>query len=180
MILLTTGSLWLVNCAQTSFSSSDGAKSLNSVSPQGTGSGDATGNLNQNGNICTVNPAPTATTTGSRLAGDSCSNMPGGTGTETGTRTGTESENECDTDKDSDYVACILTDTGLSEKLGLVNGKLAGLNAVSTSVCVTKAECLGDVAKAFNVQGAYERGYCDNNPNVTDLTDAQVKTLLGL
>jgi len=84
------------------------------------------------------------------------------------------------TSDDSDYVACILDGPGDSVKLGLVSTKLDGVNAVAQSVCVTRAECLGDIAKTFHVKAAEDRGYCGNNPNVALLTDAEVKTLLGL
>ena len=71
-------------------------------------------------------------------------------------------------------------DQGKSLKLGLLTtGGLAGVNAVAESVCVTRGECLGAIAQHFDVQGAYERGYCEHNPNVTRLTDAQVATLLA-
>ena len=36
-----------------------------------------------------------------------------------------------------------------------------------------------EVAAAFNVEGAYDRGYCDHNPNVTRLTDTEVHKLLN-
>ena len=162
------------NCAKTSFGSANGGDvtALNSVSGDGTGTGtgDVTGNLTQDGNICTQNSesnteGTSAKSSSSSSMGHSCTNM---------------GQNDCDGDKDTDLVACILVDSGKSLKLGLVGGALAGVDSVASSVCISKSECLGNVAKAFSVQGAYERGYCDGNPNVTRLTDAQVNTLLGI
>lgn len=78
------------------------------------------------------------------------------------------------------YVACILVEHGKSSKLGMVTTGLGGVHSVAESVCITKAECLGDVANAFHVQGSYVRGYCEHNPHVKRLTDGRVKELLGL
>jgi len=90
-------------------------------------------------------------------------------------------EHDCESDKDSELVSCILIDNGKSLKLGLVTtSSLGGVDSVAEAVCISRTECLGDVAKAFNVKGAYDRGYCEHNPHVKSLTDAEVKTLLGI
>jgi len=78
-------------------------------------------------------------------------------------------------------VACILDGSGKSVKLGLnAEGHLAAVNSVADSVCVTAHACLNMIAPSFNAQAAVDRGYCGNNPNVSELTDAQVQQLLGL
>lgn len=73
------------------------------------------------------------------------------------------------------YVACIIVDHGKSLKLGLQTG----VHGVSRSICITQRECLGNVTKYFNVEGAYDRGYCNHNPNVPRLTDAEVDKMLS-
>lgn len=94
-----------------------------------------------------------------------------------------DEHDECSDDNDNhhdvEYVACIITDHGNSLKLGLMTTGLGGVNSVAESVCVTRSECLGDIASSFNVRGAYERGYCEHNPNVRRLTDDEVKALLA-
>lgn len=90
-----------------------------------------------------------------------------------------ESEDEDEDDAGAgDLVACILVDHGKSLKLGLIEQKFGGVNAVAQSVCLSRKACLEKVSKKFNVQGAYDRGYCAHNPNVVRLTDAQVDELL--
>lgn len=79
----------------------------------------------------------------------------------------------------SDLVACILVDHGKSLKLGLVEGALQGVNAVSDSVCIKRASCLELVSRKFDVQGAYDRGYCAHNPNVVRLSDDELASLLN-
>lgn len=89
------------------------------------------------------------------------------------------SEESSGSEQNGDYVACILVDHGKSLKLGLLTEELGGVHAVSESVCITRTECLGAVAKAFEVEGAYDRGYCKHNPHVKRLTNAQVDALLA-
>lgn len=81
--------------------------------------------------------------------------------------------------KDEDYVACILVDHGKSLKLGIVDDQGGGVHSVAQSICVPKSTCLGEVAKHFQVEGAYDRGYCDHNPHVRRVTDSECKTLLN-
>ena len=78
---------------------------------------------------------------------------------------------------DHDYVACILVDHGKSLKLGLIGSDAGGVHSVAESVCVTRAACLGEVAKHFQVEGAYDRGYCAHNPHVRRLNNSEVKEL---
>lgn len=78
---------------------------------------------------------------------------------------------------DHDFVACILVDHGKSLKLGLIGTDAGGVHSVAESVCVTRSACLGEVAKHFQVEGAYERGYCEHNPHVRRLSDSEVKEL---
>jgi len=160
------------NCAKTNFGSPPG--SMLDASVNGDGSGDATGNLVQNGDTCTVADGSGTDDTSTDTKSASCKNnmVPG--------MPNQAPKNQCEEDAPSDLVACILNGPGKSVKLGLVSGALAGVNGVSSSVCISKSECLGDVAKSFGVTGAYVRGYCGNNPNVQSLSDAQVKTLLGI
>jgi hypothetical protein len=94
------------------------------------------------------------------------------------TVTATEAPVDAPAAADGDFVACILVDHGKSLKLGLLAEKLDGVNSVAESICITKAECMGEVAIAFKVEGAYDRGYCEHNPHVQRLTDAQVHALL--
>lgn len=79
----------------------------------------------------------------------------------------------------NDYVVCILVDHGKSLKLGLISDNGGGVHAVAQSICIPKATCLHEVPKYFAVEGAYDRGYCDHNPHVQRLTDAEVKALLS-
>lgn len=44
------------------------------------------------------------------------------------------------------------------------------------SVCVTRAACLGEVAKHFQVEGAYDRGHRAHNPHVRRLNNSEVKS----
>ena len=81
-------------------------------------------------------------------------------------------------DEDSGLVACILKQHGKSLKLGLIEAELGGVNSVARSVCISRSGCLVLVAAKFEVEGAYDRGYCRGNPNVVRLTDAQLKELL--
>ncbi|MGZ3723017.1 MAG: hypothetical protein ACXVA9_08815 [Bdellovibrionales bacterium] len=176
------------NCSQTKFGSADnGSQSLQALS----GGGDATGNLTQNGDGTKPPVTPTVTPP---KAPDVCvahhedndddndkdNDKDNDTVKHKHASCDHDSSVDCDSDEDTEYVACILVDNGKSLRLGLVTAGLGGVNSTSESVCVTRAECLGDVAKAFNVEGAYERGYCEHNPNVKRLTDKEVKTLLGL
>lgn len=94
-----------------------------------------------------------------------------------------DSEESEDSDDDASYdsndlVACILVDHGKSLKLGLIEQKLDGVNAVAQSVCISRKGCLEKVSKKFPVQGAYDRGYCAHNPNVVRLSDAELDELL--
>ncbi len=77
-----------------------------------------------------------------------------------------------------DLVACILKDHGKSLKLGLIEEQLGGVHSVARSVCISRKGCLELVAAKFEVEGAYDRGYCKGNPNVVRLTDAQLTELL--
>jgi hypothetical protein len=79
-----------------------------------------------------------------------------------------------------EFVACILDGPGKSIKLGIMSEKLDGVNSVAESVCVTRQACLDLVPTMFKVKGVETRGYCDHNPNVRRLSDAEVKTLLGI
>jgi hypothetical protein len=79
-----------------------------------------------------------------------------------------------------EFVACILDGPGKSIKLGMMSEKLDGVNSVAESVCVTRQACLDMVPTMFKVKGVETRGYCDHNPNVRRLSDAEVKTLLGI
>ncbi|MGE3760011.1 MAG: hypothetical protein AB7H97_19745 [Pseudobdellovibrionaceae bacterium] len=92
---------------------------------------------------------------------------------------------QCDRDKDIDkengeFVACILDGPGKSIKLGIMSDKLDGVNSVAESVCVTENACLNLVSASFKVKGVEDRGYCKHNHNVRRLSDAEVKTLLGI
>ena len=89
-----------------------------------------------------------------------------------------DSASKDDSSDDDDLVACILVDHGKSLKLGFVADKLEGVNAVAESVCISRHACLDIVSKAFPVEGAYERGYCEHNPNVLRLKDAEVEALI--
>jgi hypothetical protein len=157
------------NCAKTNFSAANDDGSMMRALSGGTGTdnGDATGDLTQDGSVC--QPASGKNLIEPGKAHTSCANMHGN-----------NMVDACDTDPSSMLVACILPGPGKSVKLGLMNGSLAGVNGVSSSVCISKGECLGDVAKAFGVSAAYDRGYCNRNPNVQSLSDAQVKQLLGV
>jgi hypothetical protein len=75
-------------------------------------------------------------------------------------------------------VACILNRSGKSLKLGYVESSLSGVTSVAQSVCISPAACLNIVSQAFQVEGVYDRGYCDHNPNVKRLTDAEVQSLV--
>jgi hypothetical protein len=171
----------LTNCTATKFSAGTTTQHLDALSGDSTGTtstGDATGNLNQDGMGVGTGTTSPGTTTGSV-----CEVQPGSNhGSDRSPHSSCgNAQNNCDADTDDEYVACILVEHGKSLKLGLVTTTtMGGVNSVAESVCVTKVECLGDVAKAFNVLGAYERGYCEHNPNVKRLTDAQVKNLLGI
>ena len=90
----------------------------------------------------------------------------------------TDDSSSDDNSEDSDLVACILVDHGKSLKLGFVADKLEGVNAVSQSVCLSRHACLDIVSKAFPVEGAYERGYCEHNPHILRLKDAEVDALI--
>jgi hypothetical protein len=79
-----------------------------------------------------------------------------------------------------EFVACILDGPGKSLKLGIMSEKLDGVNSVAESVCVTRQACLDMVPTMFKVKGVETRGYCDHNPNVRRLSDAEVKSLLGI
>jgi len=87
------------------------------------------------------------------------------------------SEDE-DDDGSSEYVACILVDSGKSLKLGIIQGDAIGVNSVAQSACVTRHGCLDLVSKKFQVEGTYGRGYCDHNPNVVRLDDQHLAELL--
>ena len=81
-------------------------------------------------------------------------------------------------DDDDGLVACILKQHGKSLKLGLIQEELGGVNSVARSVCISRSGCMELVSAKFEVEGAYDRGYCKGNPNVVRLTDAQLIELL--
>jgi len=83
-----------------------------------------------------------------------------------------------DDDNGDDLVACILVKHGKSVKLGYVQDSLEGVNSVAQSVCISRAACLEIVPSLFEVEGAYERGYCKGNPNVKRLSDQEVQDLV--
>lgn len=160
------------NCAKTDFSSANDGSVMRALSSntdntdKNDNNEDVTDDLPEDGSIC--QPASGKNIIEPGKIHTSCA------------RVHNNMADECDTDPDSTLVACILPGPGKSVKLGLVNGSLAGVNGVSSSVCISKAECLGDVSKAFGVSAAYDRGYCKHNPMVQSLSDAQVKKLLGI
>lgn len=75
-------------------------------------------------------------------------------------------------------VACIVKANGKSVKLGLLTENLSADTSVKQSVCISVKACLELVPAKFEVEGAYDRGYCDKNPHVVQLTDAQIVELL--
>lgn len=81
---------------------------------------------------------------------------------------------------DGQLVACILVKNGKSLKLGLSDSELVGDTSAASSVCISQTACQQLVPQKFDVEGAYVRGYCNKNPNITRLSDAQVQELLGL
>jgi len=91
---------------------------------------------------------------------------------------GNTAEEEDQPAEDTGWVACILVEHGKSLKLGLVMDAFDGVNAVSQSVCISRKACLEIVPELFEVEGAYDRGYCEHNPHIVRLDDAQVQALV--
>lgn len=79
----------------------------------------------------------------------------------------------------SALVACILEGPGSSVKVALNRAGLSGQNSASDSVCMSEKACLTVVSKILPVKSAEKRGYCDNNPNVVSMTDAEVEAAVN-
>jgi hypothetical protein len=172
------------NCSPASFgtnSASSSSKATQTLVPLSDGDTDTTAGVpDSNSGTTSTPPATTPPNTLPPTVGNGNGNSNNNTTTTLTTPPPVPPTAGQTSDSDEDYVACILNSHGKSLKLGLLTEKLGGVYSVAESVCVTSHECLGDIANAFSVEGAYDRGYCDNNPNVKRLTDDQVKALLGV
>lgn len=84
-----------------------------------------------------------------------------------------------DTSGDTGEYVCILNGPGKSIKLGLTaGGAPAGQHKIKAVLCMTENACLNIASQAFEVQGAYFRGYCKlphGNPHVIHITEGQLQ-----
>lgn len=87
-------------------------------------------------------------------------------------------DSQAEGESQSGLVACILNRSGKSLKLGYVGMSLSGVMSVAQSVCISPDACLNIVSQKFQVEGVYDRGYCNHNPNVTRLSDAEIQALV--
>ena len=79
----------------------------------------------------------------------------------------------------SGLVACILEGPGSSVKVAFGSAGLSGQNPVEKSACMSEKACLSVVSKILPVKSAEKRGYCDHNPNVILMTDAEVEAAVN-
>lgn len=81
-------------------------------------------------------------------------------------------------DRDERLYVCILKGAGKSIKLGMADAALAGQNQIPDVLCMSRNACLEIAGAKFEVEGAYQRGYCKNpggNPHVEDISDSDMK-----
>jgi hypothetical protein len=64
-------------------------------------------------------------------------------------------------------------------KLGIINNGLDGAHPNVQAVCISRAKCLNDVSKHFDVKAARDIGACAHNPHMTVLSDAELDALLA-
>lgn len=153
------------NCSKASFGSSEGVLSKASLVPV-----DDTSDPDSGGSVVTNGDDSENNHQGDHDSAESTDNQ--------------NSDHQCSREytknNSGEFVACILDGPGKSLKLGIMSEKLDGVNSVAESVCVTRQACLDMVPTMFKVKGVEARGYCDHNPNVRRLSDAEVKSLLGI
>jgi hypothetical protein len=200
MLVAATGAIvfGFQNCSRTSFGSADGTSSqekssLVAMANEPSTPNDANADLQQPGTGTSDDPTLDASGNPIAETPQLPTELPVGVPTVTPppVQHGNGHGNDASTDvsvppgqakkgaADDEYIACILVDHGKSLKLGLITEQLGGVHSVAQSICITKSECLVQVATAFQVEGAYKRGYCAHNPHVRRLTNAQVDALLA-
>lgn len=86
-------------------------------------------------------------------------------------------------DSDLPLYACILSGPGKSAKLALFHQAFRSQESVVSSVCLTYKGCMqiaknGLASLGLIIVSAEKRGYCQGNPNVLRLTDAQLQSML--
>lgn len=76
------------------------------------------------------------------------------------------------------HYVCVVAGNGKSEKIGYINGKLIIKKATPQDVCMSAEACTDIISQKFDVQGPEKRGFCPKGPQVTELTNAQIKALV--
>lgn len=77
------------------------------------------------------------------------------------------------------HYVCVLNGNGKSEKIAYINGKLIIKNATPQDVCMSAEACTDLISQKFDVQGPEKRGFCPGKAGTVELTNAQIKALIG-
>lgn len=106
--------------------------------------------------------------------------MPTETGSASSSSASTAAASEGESSAGQASYVCLLDGNGKSVRVGLVNAALGATTSTPQTVCMTQHACLEILSQSFAVVTAERRGYCNGrNPHVVNLSDDQIKDLVG-